>query len=104
MWAATLFVPIRVFLGACIGYIGLYLLIALIVNPSDFFGQIGRGFADVGCCLELLGMFIAIIGTTSSLLIWHSVLLNVSIGGGSALVAAIALVDLAFASQKSENH
>ena len=99
---ATLFVPIRVFLGACLGYIVSYLLVALVTNPSDFFGQIGRGFVDAGCCLELLGMFIAITGTISSLLIWHSVLLSVLIGGGSALVVVIAFVGLAFASREEE--
>jgi F0F1-type ATP synthase assembly protein I len=74
---ATLLVPIRVFLGAAFGYIGLYLLVALITNPLDFFGQMMKSsIEDGGCCLGFFSLFIAITGTLSSLLIWHSVLLN----------------------------
>lgn len=100
---APLFVPIRVFLGAVFGYIGLYLLVALITNPLDFFGQMMKSsIEDDGCCLGFFSQFILITGTISSLLIWHSVLLGILIGGGSALVTLIAFVGLAFASRKEE--
>ena len=100
---ATLLVPIRVFLGAVFGYIGLYLLVALITNPLDFFDQMMKSsIEEDGCCLGFFVQLIVIIGTISSLLIWHSVLLSILIGGGSALVTLIACVGLAFASRKEE--
>ena len=74
---ATLLIPIRVFLGACMGYIGLTLLIAVITNPIGFIGEMMKGFVDDGCCLGLLMLFIVLTGIISSLLIWHSVLLSV---------------------------
>lgn len=98
---ATLLVPLRVFLGAVFGYIGLYLLIALITNPLGFLDEMMKSsIEDGGCCLGFFFQFIVITGTISSLLIWHSVLLSVFTGGGSTLVALIAFVGLAFASQK----
>ncbi len=111
-FSSTMLVPIRIFLGTCIGFIGMYLLIALIANPQRFFGEIIGGFVDdllsgiveEGCCLGFVVLFIAITGTISSLLISHSVLLSVFIGGGSALVVLVALVALAFASRKCKQH
>ena len=98
---APLFVPIRVFLGAVFGYIGLYLLVALITNPLDFFDQVVKSsIEDSGCCLGFFVQIIVITGTISSLLIWHSLLLSVLIGGGSALVTLIAFVCLVFASRQ----
>jgi hypothetical protein len=85
----SLLIPLRVFLGACIGYIGLFLLRAFVASPADFLGEIMKGFVEDGCCLGCFCLFIAITGTISSLLIWHSVLLSVCIGG-FALVALIA--------------
>jgi hypothetical protein len=53
-----------------------------------------------GCCLAFPILFMGIIGTMSGLLIWHSLLVGMLTGGGSALVALIAFVVLALSSQK----
>lgn len=98
----TLLIPVRVFLGACFGYIGLYLLVALLTNPIGFFGEFMKGFVEDGCCLDLFVKSIVIMAAISSLLIWHSVLLSVFIGGGLALLALLAFLGLAFASRKEE--
>jgi len=82
------------------------LLLAIIANPKDTLTGLMEGIDLAGCvegCFSLtFGLLIAIIGAVSGLLIWHSLLLSVFTGGGSALVALIAFVGLAFTHRKEE--
>ena len=80
------------------------LLLAFIANPKDILTGLVEGI-DLAGCLEgcfsrVFVLLIAIIGAVSGLLIWHSLLLSVFTGGGSALVALIAFVGLAFTIEK----
>lgn len=96
----------RILLGASLGVFGMALLLAFIANPKDILTGLVDGI-DLAGCLEgcfsrMFVLLIASIGAVSGLLIWHSLLLSVFTGGGSALVALIAFVGLAFTHRKEK--
>lgn len=65
-----------------------------------FARNIGEFLAEVlepGCCLGFPIVFFGAIGIMSGMLIWHSFLLGMPIGGGTALVIGIFRVRLALA-------
>lgn len=66
-------------------------------NVGEFLAEV---FEPGGCCLAFPILFLGGIGTMSGWLIWHSVLLGMLKGGGTALVTLIAFVVLAFFSRK----
>ncbi len=96
----TLLLLSKILLGALIGLVGLALLLAVIADPVNFFAEGVVAFLESGCCLAIVALFLAIPGTISGLLLWHSLLLGVFTGAGSVLVALIAFVSLTFPSRK----
>jgi hypothetical protein len=78
------------------------LLLAFIANPKGILTGLMEGIDLAGCFARMFVLLIAIIGAVSGLLIWHSLLLSVFTGKGSALVALIAFVGLAFTRRKEE--
>lgn len=94
--------PIRVSFGIIIGLVGLFILIAIIQNPAEFFAEGVLAFLESGCCLATVVLFIALTGTISGLLVWHSLLLGVPTEATSALVALIIFVGLALPNRKEE--
>lgn len=96
----TLSLLFKILLGALIGLVGLSLLLAVIDDPMNFFAEGVLAFLESGCCLAIVLLFLALPATISGLLLWHSVLLGVFTGAGSALVALIAFVGLALPGRK----